>query len=567
MNNDVVPRIVPFEEIAVAISGGGFRAACFGLGVLSYLNRVQYHQESLLSHVRFISSASGGSITNLYYSTRIERGEPFESIYESLTAALRDEQIIARAFTILNDSSRWARRPHKGRNLINAFAMAYDELLFQGEDFTHLRNNLPAYVDEVCINATEFTHGITFRFQAGGSGLVGNKYLHFRQPRVADKLKLGDILAASSCFPMGFEPIMFPQDFAHEKLSVQELADAFQQDEANAPDARTTFTSVGLMDGGITDNQGVYSFMLAEERKQRTNQRGYDLFLACDVASSYMDAYTIPGEKRGVLGGWKLSALINILRLSLGLFAGGVLALTLWQQPGWLWVTTTLAGVLGMTYLAGAWALVRGKKAMIQGSRTWGVTLFKYIGSLLTIRVSALRQMMSARIKSVGIMTGDVYLKQIRRLTFMSLYQNDDTGAKWRMHAIANFIYELAPINKQSRRRMNWQGYTYSSGAPAQAEPSALLEQVAHKAQQMDTTLWFDAFQVRDDVQEALLATGQFTTCYNLINYLDKLMANGYDAPELRRLHQRLLDDWQRFQQDPSFMASPQNLKKAGVLS
>ena len=33
------------ENIALAFSGGGFRAACFSLGALSYLNHIKYKKD------------------------------------------------------------------------------------------------------------------------------------------------------------------------------------------------------------------------------------------------------------------------------------------------------------------------------------------------------------------------------------------------------------------------------------------------------------------------------------------------------------------------------------------
>jgi hypothetical protein len=570
MSEHQTAEVVPFHEIAVALSGGGFRAACFSLGCLSYLQRVHYQRRTLLSRVRFISSASGGSITNLVYTSRAEKGQSFLEIFEALHEKLKGEQVIEKAFQILSEKSYWKERPDKGRNLINAFAMAYDRVLFDGEDFTALRNNLPDQVEEVCVNATEFTNGITFRFQAGGSGLIGNKYLHFKDPAVADKLKLGDILAASSCFPMGFEPIIFPDDFAHAALSRDDLirgfrertnAEYLQESEAEASlneeqSEKKRFEPIGLMDGGITDNQGIYSFLLAEERKRKANGRGYDLFIACDVASSYMDAYEIPVEKKSRLGRWSVASLVALFRLSPLLLVAGIAALIAWRSPGWLYVLTTLAGVSSIAYFVSAALWRNGKKAMIHGNRTWGITLFKYLDTVLSIRVSALTQMLNARLKSVGIMTGDVYLKQIRRLTFMSLYENESSGAKWRLHGLANFIYELAPINK-ANRKTGWRNLLDRNGARTTPEPSAAMERVAEKAQQMDTTLWFDAYQVRDEVQEALIATGQFTTCYNLIRYTNRLLEKDPANADLKQLLHTLMDDWSQFQIDPSRLDTP----------
>lgn len=48
-------------KIGVAISGGGYRATLFGLGVLLYLADVARNNE-----VVTISSVSGGSITNAF---------------------------------------------------------------------------------------------------------------------------------------------------------------------------------------------------------------------------------------------------------------------------------------------------------------------------------------------------------------------------------------------------------------------------------------------------------------------------------------------------------------------
>lgn len=61
----------PFGHIALAFSGGGFRASSFGLGVLSYLPQLQQeNQTSLLENVTFISAASGGTIANAMYAQK-----------------------------------------------------------------------------------------------------------------------------------------------------------------------------------------------------------------------------------------------------------------------------------------------------------------------------------------------------------------------------------------------------------------------------------------------------------------------------------------------------------------
>ena len=64
------------EEIAISLSGGGYRAAMFHLGTLSYLNRVLLpNGKSLLNVVNTISSISGGTITGLWYMMHVCKGE------------------------------------------------------------------------------------------------------------------------------------------------------------------------------------------------------------------------------------------------------------------------------------------------------------------------------------------------------------------------------------------------------------------------------------------------------------------------------------------------------------
>ena len=83
----------------------------------------------------------------------------------------------------------------------------------------------------------------------------------------------------------------------------------------------------------------------------------------------------------------------------------------------------------------------------------------------------------------------------------------------------------------------------------------------------METTLWFD--DAHQDHLAAVIATGQFTTCYNLIKYLFRLERETAAYSRLtddvkqsvQQLKVQLLDDWDRFQQDPGWLhahSSPQ---------
>jgi Patatin-like phospholipase len=221
------------DNIALAFSGGGFRAACFSLGTLSYLNHLKYEGKSVLKDVKYISSTSGGSITNLVYSSFVFRDKSFDECYAYLKQEMDGEKLIRRALEIMHHGKLWKERPAKSRNLINAFSMAYDELL-EREMFSLFedRSKQP-HLEEICVNSTEFTNGLPFRFQSKppaplSEGRIGNKFIFIKKSgyEQSGKLKLSDILASSSCFPSGFEPLIFPEDYTHQGLDSEDLRNA-----------------------------------------------------------------------------------------------------------------------------------------------------------------------------------------------------------------------------------------------------------------------------------------------------------------------------------------------------
>ena len=86
------------------------------------------------------------------------------------------------------------------------------------------------------------------------------------------------------------------------------------------------------------------------------------------------------------------------------------------------------------------------------------------------------------------------------------------------------------------------------------------MQIVAQTGFNMSTTLWFDRTDDHQKHSEAcIIAAGQFTTCYNLLEYIDKLLVNPpvYDSVyqgRLTGLKEQLEHDYERFKADPFFM-------------
>ena len=82
----------------------------------------------------------------------------------------------------------------------------------------------------------------------------------------------------------------------------------------------------------------------------------------------------------------------------------------------------------------------------------------------------------------------------------------------------------------------------------------------------MGTTLWFtpDELRGKENKLDALLACGNYTMCYNLWYYIDRLRSDeDYKdfytddvKAKIEALHGQLLEDWKQFKEDPFWMQS-----------
>lgn len=569
---EVEPR--HFESIALSFSGGGFRAASYTLGCLSFMEISEIGGKKFTSLIKFISSASGGSITNIAYTASQRKGQSFDQFYKEINEKfLEGELVVDRVFEIMRSKKCWKERHLKSKNLINAFSMAYDELFFKNEKFGIYWNDAPGVVDDVCVNTTEFANGMLFRFQ--NAGVIGNKFLKFKKEGlpVVKEIRLADILACSSCFPVGFEPFMFPADFTTPTVSKEALEKAITQDSKFSPEkteeADKKPPCFGIMDGGIDDNQGIDSFIRAEERLQKKNDFGYDLYLSCDVSSNYTSGYDFPGENtKSFLQRPTILVYWGLILILFGISLAGVLTNT------WLGLWYAVLGISSLLLLLSAIFTIKGfaaYKQSVKAENTYGILILGRIFFFLKLRLSILLQLIGSRGTSAGYLAGVVFLKKIRRISYDRLFEKiserevgtDKKELKyWRKFALQNAIYLLSSKNNEQRQQ-DLKGEPWVKDNPQVIvdgrqmalidlmQPSEELQKVASLATEMDTTLWFDKNHITMKQPAALIATGQFTTCYNLLRYAFRFdSADRYWGD----FQDFLVMEWSQFKRDPYYL-------------
>ncbi len=267
------------NQIALSLSGGGVRAIGFHLGTMSMLRRL-----GLIRNIEILSTVSGGSMPGIGYSLAQQVGRSFQDFFDDFYAFLPQLNILEQLLKGM--TNRCPPAPSGRRDMITSMANIYEEFYFERYFGSYVKGgaltfdvllNQPGrgHLKEMIFNATEFKTGTAFRFQVSQYRcLIGNGNISLCRKH-AGQIRIADIMASSSCIPVGMEPLFFPDDFrwpddgpwgerrkSRVRPTNEEIRAAL---ERNTNTGKPTFA---LMDGGVYDNQGITSTLLALNRRQ-----------------------------------------------------------------------------------------------------------------------------------------------------------------------------------------------------------------------------------------------------------------------------------------------------------
>jgi len=521
----------PLGKIALGLSGGGFRAAAFHLGTLDVL-----HAVGLIEDVAAISTVSGGTFVGAAYALAAARAEGFPAFYTRFYRQL-GQRPLDRALVLLKDKEV---EQLPAPTLIAAHAEVYDEVFFHGARFSEILDR-PSHLQEIAFNATDFCVGLPFRFQCSLNGRVriGNGR-HSIPRKAARQMRIADIVAASSCFPGGFEPIRFPDDFSWEDLSQLRRDLGRQAAKFEHP--------VCLMDGGVADNQGISSLTSGVRRIDRAgeprNRVGLIVISDTDrpVEGRLLELNETP--KRGRFRVRHLVMLAWLLFFAAMICLAGAVyrlgAILMGHEVDWL--REVLPQVFAIVFSSAVMIVLPMllntlHKQLERQLRAIGLTddfrieLIRFIHHL---PVTLLLDWSQMRLASLLTMANNVFMKSIRDLRYKMLFSDD----RYRDRSVANLIYELA-----AGRYRHW------AHLPDWLEPSPQIREMAEAAKNMATILWFEY----PEQLPRVVACGRHTTCYNLLTHLTKRYGPDLQGADekTRAAFARARTLWQRFQIDP----------------
>jgi predicted acylesterase/phospholipase RssA len=501
MSTDLNTPDVPFKEIALTLSGGGYRAAAFHLGAIDTLNRLK-----LFDNVTMLSTVSGGTFTGMMYAVDATEGRSYDQFYNGVYDLLSNTDVIKKALDGLYTVPGPTR--NASLSLVRAAAQVYVDDIFGERRLALLRGPQQRRFKELIFNTTEFRIGNSFRFQRSQSAgaVIGNGKIPV-PPDVADEARLADILAASSGFPGAFEPIRFPDDF-HWPVGTslddirRRLGDVFKNEQGED-------ISVPLMDGGIYDNQGLESIELASRREGTE----LDLIIVSDTNQRDDSIYESPNKERR---GWltfrnvaRIVLLILILSIGTAAAVAGQLIKTLretgtslsdfiYQHPSdfiFLYVMPFLLAVSVACLLFWLRRLVKRKQRVDVAGAT-----FDLWPVVRRITIPDLLDLLETRFGSLLALSSNIFLKRVRGLILNRVKINEELTDK----VLFNILYTM---------RLN---HPTLFALDPDTQPSQALVDLAARAEAVETKLWVSS---QDELHD-LIACGQATMCFTLMKYL-----------------------------------------------
>ena len=218
-------------RLGLALSGGGFRAAAFHLGVLRALRRA-----GLLERVEVVSAVSGGA---LLAAAWVARGPLDFDAFEARMRAFLSRDLKRRVLLAALRPDRLARLLlDPAYSITELLASVVDRELLGGRTLGSLAGVRPRLV----VNATCVNHGTGWRFTPER---IGDWILKTTDRDTLARFPVARAVAASAAFPGGLAPVV---------LRGAELFPG----SADAP------REVLLTDGGVDDNLGLQA-LLSEE--------------------------------------------------------------------------------------------------------------------------------------------------------------------------------------------------------------------------------------------------------------------------------------------------------------
>ncbi|MBT8100647.1 MAG: hypothetical protein KJO82_12900, partial [Gammaproteobacteria bacterium] len=450
----------------------------------------------------------GGTLVGASYVLALEEDIDFQDLFCDFFEFFPKANMFEGILEIINRKDTPTKTSR--RNFSTAFAEMYHEQFFNryfprpyfGAVDTREESS-QHHLEDVIFNATEFKTGIAFRFQKSRYDCkIGNGNIWIGEAE-ANEMRIADVVSASSCIPGGFEPFRFPQEFHWPKTHRygDDAGAEFGGVKLEAAPGRADSESVALMDGGVYDNQGITSVLLAISRRIANTDTDFedaehhdpqswanwahdllaqfsivDLFVVSDTPLLKETLYTDdepPAKTAGRFGRWlrrrtlgdvnryawivATTLVISVVAAILRLRETGQLAelrrhltqgvsgyLPLLYEGLATMIPLLVAGILGAVLLVMRAKINQAAKSMETKLPKFKHPPWYYIKHL---RIADIWGMIWQRVGSMAALSADIYMHRIRQLGYGLLFSHKELIPT----VMTNEIYAIASAKDASK--------------------------------------------------------------------------------------------------------------------
>jgi NTE family protein len=281
------------DVIALALSGGGARAASFSLGVLQQLRDTRDSTGGrLIDRVALVTAVSGGAITAAWFGQHGPDG------LDGLRAAALDKDWQSQLHTTWMSPQNWERLMQGGLNGPDKLSAWLDKEVFNGGRMRDIKTR-----PRIVINATDLYSGVPFAFEAPWFDAICSDL---------DAVRLSDAVAASMAVPVAFRPIVirtYGRECPHQLAPWVAAAEASRSAPMLLRETARSFRFfrdsarmdyIHLTDGGVADNFGVSSIVTL----RAASATPYGPFTARDAVKLKRFTFFIVNAERNAEGEW-----------------------------------------------------------------------------------------------------------------------------------------------------------------------------------------------------------------------------------------------------------------------
>lgn len=383
---------------------------------------------------------------------------------------------------------------------------------------------------------------------------IGNGF--FKLNKDIPKIPLDVALAASSCFPGGFEPIILRMD--EHIVNVNPLHD-----------------TVGMLDGGIVDNQGIDAIISFNEKNK------LDYVFVVDSASPDIEKYCNCDEKSSHI------PLIGRVPLSkLFLYNGIFNVISLLGLIVSFWCSNILTFIFTLafsisTILSVVMFMGKRKIETLLEEEKLDASSIKPLGSLTPNNII---QLCMNRLTSVKSLVATVFMKHIRRLNTSNIFKVYNLTGR----IMVNTLYQMKVLteneiflklnNSQKGEFKEYLDEEYAKDPSLKklekTDYNAYYEKmkvimnnkfnnipdISKRAFKMGTSLWVEKNENGKALIKDVIVTGQINTCINILN-------NTILKDEQPEIYSQVVSDWEKFKKNPywlfdELMANPNDVQQ-----